>query len=89
MKYRIYVSGINGYYNLGTYNIEETIDCLDWLIMEQQTKEYVLVIECNIQDRIEFPVFLYLGNIEDYELFKEYLNIDTKDKVTKSYKKRW
>ena len=86
MKYRIYVDGTNGYYNLGTHEQNETIFCLDWLILEEQTKEKVLAIECNTEDNIEFPVFLYMGNISDYDDFKAYLN-SKETRVTKSYRK--
>ena len=89
MDYRIYVDGTNGYYNLGTYNKEETICCLDWLILEQQTKERILAIECNYEDNMEFPVFLYLGREKDYDDFKRYLNNDDKEvRVTKQFRKR-
>lgn len=86
MKYRIYVNGSGGYYNLGTYDPDETIFCLDWLILEEQTREKVLAIECNTEDNIEFPVFLYTGNIADYDDFKAYLN-SKETRVTKSYRK--
>ena len=88
MEYRIYVDGTRGYYNLGTYNKEETIHCLDWLILEQQTKEKILAIECNREDNIEFPVFLYLGKQADYDDFKRYLNNENEVRVTKSYKRK-
>ena len=39
MKYRLYVTGSNGYYDLGVYTKIETIKCLDWLILKEQTKE--------------------------------------------------
>ena len=42
MKYRLYVSGSNGMTNLGTYEPDETIFCLDWLLLEQKTKEKVM-----------------------------------------------
>lgn len=89
MNYRLYVNGTNGYYNLGTYNSDETIECLDWLILENQTQERILAIECNIEDNIEFPVFLYLGKVEEYTKFKEYLLLDDKKyKVTKQFRKK-
>lgn len=44
MDYRIYVDGTGGYYNLGTYNKDETLICLDWLILEEQTKQKILAI---------------------------------------------
>lgn len=86
MKYRIYVDGTNGYYNLGTYDVDETIFCLDWLILKQKTKEKILAIECNLENNSEFPVFLYLGKMADYDDFKAYLN-SKETRVTKSYRK--
>lgn len=89
MIYRIYVNGNNDYYDLGTYTVEQTISNLNWLILEQQTKEKVLVIECNIEDYIEFPVFIYNNKKEDYQKFKNYLLDNNKsEKVTKQYKKK-
>lgn len=41
MKYRLYVTGTNGYYDLGTYTKDETIFCLDQLTLEQKTKEII------------------------------------------------
>lgn len=88
MKYRLYVTGTNGYYNLGTYEPDETIFCLDWLLLEQKTKEVVMAIECNEEDNIEFPAFLYLGNLADYEDFKRYLNNQEDVRITKQFRKR-
>lgn len=59
MKYRICVFETSGYTDLGTYEPDETILCLDWLLLEQKTKEKVMAIECNLEDNIKFPVFLY------------------------------
>lgn len=39
MKYRIYVDGTRDYYDLGTYEVDETIFYLDWLILDEQTKK--------------------------------------------------
>ena len=47
MKYRIYVFGTGGPTDLGTYEPDETIFCLDWLLLEQKTKEKVMAIERN------------------------------------------
>lgn len=89
MNYRLYVNGANGYYNLGTYNADEAVECLDWLILEENTKERILAIECNLEDNIEFPVFLYFGKQEEYTKFKEYLLLDDKKyKVTKQFRKK-
>ena len=88
MEYRIYVNGVKGYYNLGTYTKEETIYCLDWLILEEQTKEKILAIECDKENNIEFPVFLYLGEQADYDDFKRYLNNENEVRITKSYKRK-
>lgn len=87
MKYRLYVSGTNGYYNLGTYEPDETIFCLDWLLLEQKTKEKILGIEVNEEDNIEFPAFLYLGNLADYDDFRRYLN-SNEVRITKQFRKR-
>ncbi len=75
MKYRIYVFGTGGYTDLGTYEPDETIFCLDWLLLEQKTKEKVMAIECDTVNNSEFPIFLYLGKQEEYDEFKEYLNV--------------
>ena len=88
MKYRLYVSGTNGYYNLGTYGPDETIFCLDWLLLEQKTKEKVMAIEVNEEDNIEFPALLYLGNLADYEDFKRYINNQDEVRITKQFRKR-
>lgn len=87
MKYRLYVTGSNGYYDLGVYTKIETIKCLDWLILKEQTKEKILAIECNEEDNIEFPAFLYLGNLADYDDFKRYLNNQDDVRITKQFRK--
>lgn len=86
MNYRIYVDGSAGYYKLGTYSNEQALVCLDWLILCEKTKEKILVIEHNIKDNIDFPVFIYLGKVNQYEEFKRYLTSD-ETRVTKSYKR--
>ena len=88
MKYRIYVFGTGGYTDLGTYEPDETIFCLDWLLLEQKTKEKVMAIEVNEEDNIEFPAFLYLGNLADYDDFKRYLNNQDEVRITKQFRKR-
>lgn len=86
MNYRLYVNGTAGYYDLGTYSSEETIYCLNWLIREEKTKEQILAIECNEERKIEFPVFLYGGNPEEFLRFEEYLqDQDIGNKITKQY----
>ena len=88
MKYRIYVFGTGGYTDLGTYDPNETIFCLDWLLLEQKTKEVVMAIEVNEEDNIEFPALLYLGNLADYEDFKRYINNQDEVRITKQFRKR-
>lgn len=88
MKYRLYVSGTNGFTDLGTYESDETIFCLDWLLLEQKTKEIVIAIEYNYEDNIEFPVFMYKGNLADYDDFKRYLNNQEEVRITKQFRKR-
>lgn len=87
MKYRLYVTGTNGFTDLGTYDPDEVIFCLDWLLLEQKTKEIVIAVEYNYEDNIEFPVFMYKGNLADYEDFKNYLN-SNEPRVTKQFRKR-
>ena len=87
MKYRIYVFGTGGPTDLGTYEPDETIFCLDWLLLEQKTKEVVMAIEVNEEDNIEFPALLYLGNLADYEDFKRYLNNQDEVRITKQFRK--
>lgn len=88
MKYRLYVSGTGGLTDLGTYEPDETLFCLDWLLLEQKTKEIVMAIEVNEEDNIEFPALLYLGNLADYEDFKRYLNNQDEVRITKQFRKR-
>lgn len=87
MKYRLYVSGSNGMTNLGTYEPDEAIFCLDWLLLEQKTKEKVMAIEVNEEDNIEFPVFRYTGSLADYDDFRRYLN-SNEVRITKQFRKR-
>lgn len=87
MKYRIYVTGTGGWTDLGTYEPDEVIFCLDWLLLEQKTKEKVMAIEVNEEDNIEFPTFLYLGNLADYDDFRRYLN-SNEVRITKQFRKR-
>lgn len=89
MNYRLYVKGSGGYTDLGTYNSEETVECLHWLIIEEKTKEHILAIECNEQRKFEFPVFIYGGNPLEFVEFKQYLETaDNKSKVTNQYVKK-
>lgn len=87
MKYRLCVLGTGGWTDLGTYDPDEVIFCLDWLLLEQKTKEIVIAVEYNYEDNIEFPVFMYKGNLADYEDFKRYLN-SNEVRITKQFKKR-
>ena len=88
MKYRLCVLGTGGWTDLGTYESDETIFNLDWLLLEQKTKEVVMAIEINEEDNIEFPAFLYLGNLADYEDFKRYLNNQDEVRITKQFRRR-
>ena len=88
MKYRIYVFGTGGPTDLGTYEPDETIFCLDWLLLEQKTKEKVMAIEVNEEDNIEFPALIYLGNLADYDDFRRYLNNQDEIRITKQFRKR-
>lgn len=73
INYRIYINSRGEYSCLGIYNSGETITCLDYMILEKQVTNKILVIE---QDNdSDFPVFLYLGNQEDYIEFKDYINL--------------
>ena len=87
MKYRIYVAGSGGWTDLGTYDSDEVIFCLDWLLLEQKTKEKVMAVEVNKEDNIEFPVFRYTGSLADYDDFRRYLN-SNEPRVTKQFRKR-
>ena len=75
INYRIYVSSRRVYHCFGTYNPEETIVFLDYMILEKQTNNKILAIECDTVNNSEFPIFLYLGKQEEYDEFKEYLNV--------------
>ena len=86
MKYRIYVFGTGGPTDLGTYEPDEAIFNLDWLLLEQKTKEIVMAIEVNEEDNIEFPVFLYMGSLADYNDFKAYLK-SNEVRVTKQFRR--
>lgn len=89
MKYRLYVTGTNGFTDLGTYEADEVIFCLDWLLLEQKTKEIVIAVEHNYEDNIEFPVFMYDGNLADYEDFKRYINNQDEVRITKQFRKQF
>lgn len=86
MTYRIYVTGTNGWTDLGTYEPDEAIFCLDWLLLEQKTKEKVMTVEVNKEDNIEFPVFRYTGSLADYDDFRRYLN-SNEVRITKQFRK--
>ena len=47
-----------------------------------------MAIEVNEEDNIEFPAFLYLGSLADYDDFKKYLNNQDEVRITKQFKKR-
>lgn len=47
-----------------------------------------MAIEVNEEDNVEFPVFLYMGNIADYDDFKRYLNNQNEVRITKQFRKR-
>ena len=87
MKYRIYVFGTGGYTDLGTYEPDEAIFCLDWLLLEQKIKEKVMAVEVNKEDNIEFPVFRCTGSLADYDDFRRYLN-SNEVRITKQFRKR-
>lgn len=86
MKYRIYMHERRGYECLGTHSPKDTMKILDCEIVEKQTKNKILVIECDKNDNSEFPVFLYLGKQEEYDEFREYLNC--KEEIVKRYIKK-
>lgn len=74
MNYRTYLDGLKGYETLGTYNEEETVFILDHLILEKEINRKVLVIEENTKENWDNPVFLYLGNKQEYLEFRESLH---------------
>ena len=86
--YRLYIDGIKGYKHLGTYDAEQTIKSLDNLILEKNCPEKILAIEQNVEDNMDFPVFLYLGNQEEYMNFRNYLEDTTIKRETKKFVRR-
>lgn len=71
MLYRTYLETNKGYKALGTYNIKDTLEILDNLIIEEQTNRKILVIEENKKLNQDTLVFLHLGNKEEYQEFKD------------------
>lgn len=61
MKYRLCVLGTGGWTDLGTYESDETIFNLDWLLLEQKTKEVVMAIEVR-----------YLNNQDEVRITKQF-----------------
>lgn len=73
MNYRMYLNGTKGYEILGTYDLKETMCTLDRLILEKKIKRKILVIEHNVKEDSDYPVFLFWGEKEEYLDFKENL----------------
>ena len=86
--YRLYIDSVKGYKHLGTYDAEQTIKSLDELILEKNCHEKILAIEQNMEDNMDFPVFLYLGNQEEYINFRNYLEDTTIKRETKKFVRR-
>ena len=80
MLYKTYLDTNRGYEDLGTYNIKDTLEILDTLILEEQTKDKILVIEKNKELNQDTPIFLHLGNTEEYQEFKNKYKQLTKSK---------
>lgn len=73
MVYKLYKDSGKGYQNKGIYTKEEIIVSLDYMIIKEEFKGRILVVEWNKKDDIEFPAMLYTGNLEQYEKFRNYL----------------
>lgn len=84
MVYKLYKDSGKGYQNKGTYTKEEIIVSLDYMIIKEEFKGRILVVEWNKKDDIEFPAMLYNGNLEQYEKFRNYL---TNEEIPR--KTRW
>lgn len=84
MVYKLYKDSGKGYQNKGIYTKEEIIVSLDHMIIKEEFKGRILVVEWNKKDDIEFPAMLYTGNLEQYEKFRNYL---TSEEIPR--KTRW
>ena len=84
MVYKLYKDSGKGYQNKGIYTKEEIIVSLDYMIIKEEFKGRILVVEWNKKDDIEFPAMLYNGNLEQYEKFRNYL---TNEEIPR--KTRW
>ena len=73
MVYKLYKDSGKGYQNKGIYTKEDIIVNLDYMIIKEEFKGRILVVEWNKKDDIEFPAMLYAGNLEQYEKFRNYL----------------
>ena len=80
MVYKLYKDSGKGYQNKGIYTKEEIIVSLDYMIIKEEFKGRILVVEWNKKDDIEFPAMLYTGNLEQYEKFRNYL---TNEEITR------
>lgn len=77
-KYRIYVDFGKGFEFIGCLNKIDMINLLDRLIYVKHKGNKILVIE---QSEISsFPIFEYLGRVEEYEVFKEMIMSKKKQK---------
>lgn len=71
MEYRVYIDGNFGPERIGgNLSYSEMLEMLDILIIDEK-RDKVLVIEHNIELDSDFPAFLYTGNIKKYCEFKE------------------
>lgn len=84
MVYKLYKDSGKGYQNKGIYTKEEIIVSLDYMIIKEEFKGRILVVEWNKKDDIEFSAMLYTGNLEQYEKFRNYL---TNEEIPR--KARW
>lgn len=94
-KYRVYLANYkeeNIYEPSGVYNLDTLLNVLDYYIVEEQIEKQILVIEEDHENNSDFPVFLYLGQKEEYDDFlnnyakKEYESKTHSLPKRKSYK---
>ena len=89
-KYKIYIKTGKIEKLDHQFDITELENALDFLIIEQQIIE-LIVIEHNFQNDCDFPFFVYHGNLEKYENFKKELHtvllIEESKKANKKVKK--
>ena len=86
MKYKTYIDSFRGYESLGIHDLEDTIFILDHLILYKNVDKKIKVVEIK---EIEFPIFIYLGDIEEYQEFRnsKLKEVENEKKEKRQYNK--